>query len=148
MRNASGDMGFGVETSDREEREIAALEKNLEQLENDKYQPAGAKKKRNSGGSDRTLTPGSLLFHAQSIANPSRVSSILKIHVVLRKGGGFDTDEPDPGRDVDSYPKPGSNPGYSSYLQFGGGLKTAYDRGKSTRMLLNSSIDRGEENVV
>ena len=50
-RNASGDLGFGVEISDREKRKIAALEKNFEQLENDKHQPANKKKKRNSGGS-------------------------------------------------------------------------------------------------
>ena len=50
-RNASGDMGLGVEISDREKRKIAALEKNFEQLENDKHQPAHKKKKRNSGGS-------------------------------------------------------------------------------------------------
>lgn len=51
-RNASGDIGFGVEISDREKRKIAALEKNFEQLENDKHQPAHKKKKRNSGGSN------------------------------------------------------------------------------------------------
>ncbi|CAF9904692.1 MAG: hypothetical protein ALECFALPRED_009391 [Alectoria fallacina] len=51
-RNASGDMGFGVEISDREKRKIAALEKNFEQLENEKYQPGNKKKKRNSGGSN------------------------------------------------------------------------------------------------
>ena len=51
-RNASGDLGFGVEISDREKRKIAALEKNFEQLENDKHQPALKKRKRNSGGSN------------------------------------------------------------------------------------------------
>lgn len=51
-RNASGVMGLGVEISDREKRKIAALEKNFEQLENDKHQPAHKKKKRNSGGSN------------------------------------------------------------------------------------------------
>lgn len=50
-RNVPGDLGFGVEISDREKRKIAALEKNFEQLENDKHQPALKKKKRNSGGS-------------------------------------------------------------------------------------------------
>ena len=50
-RNASNDLGFGVEISDREKRKIAALEKNFEQLENDRHQPALKKKKRNSGGS-------------------------------------------------------------------------------------------------
>lgn len=51
--NVTGDMGFGagLEISDREKRKIAALEKNFEQLENDKHQPAQKKKKRNSGGS-------------------------------------------------------------------------------------------------
>lgn len=51
-RNASGDMGFRAEISGREKRKIAALEKNFEQLENDKHQPAHKKKKRNSGGSN------------------------------------------------------------------------------------------------
>lgn len=51
-RNASSDMGLGVEISDREKRKIAALEKNFEQLENDKHQPPHKKKKRNSGGSN------------------------------------------------------------------------------------------------
>ena len=51
-RNASSDLGFGVEISDREKRKIAALEKNFEQLENDRHQPALKKKKRNSGGSN------------------------------------------------------------------------------------------------
>ncbi|KAL8989506.1 MAG: hypothetical protein Q9177_001617 [Variospora cf. flavescens] len=41
----------GVELSDREKRKIAALEKNFEQIEQDKNQPAHKKKKRNSGGS-------------------------------------------------------------------------------------------------
>ena len=49
--------GFGMEISDREKRKIAALERNFEQLENDKHQPATKKKKRNSGGSN-TNTPG------------------------------------------------------------------------------------------
>lgn len=51
--NSSGDVAFGagLEISDREKRKIAALEKNFEQLENDKHQPAQKKKKRNSGGS-------------------------------------------------------------------------------------------------
>ncbi|MCJ1277203.1 hypothetical protein MMC21_005013 [Puttea exsequens] len=51
-RNSHGDVGVGpgLEISDREKRKIAALEKNFEQLENDKHQPAPKKKKRNSGG--------------------------------------------------------------------------------------------------
>lgn len=50
-REASGDVRFGgLEISDREKRKIAALEKNFEQLENDKHQPAQKKKKRSSGG--------------------------------------------------------------------------------------------------
>ena len=51
-REASGDarFGAGLEISDREKRKIAALEKNFEQLENDKHQPAQKKKKRSSGG--------------------------------------------------------------------------------------------------
>lgn len=54
IRNAPSDLGFGggLEISDREKRKIAALEKNFEQLENDKHQPAHKKKKRNSGGSN------------------------------------------------------------------------------------------------
>lgn len=52
--NPSNDLAFaaGLEISDREKRKIAALEKNFEQLENDKHQPAQKKKKRNSGGSN------------------------------------------------------------------------------------------------
>lgn len=48
---ASGEMGSapGLELSDREKRKIAAMEKNFEQLEQDR--PAPKKKKRNSGGS-------------------------------------------------------------------------------------------------
>ncbi|MCJ1471134.1 hypothetical protein MMC07_009782 [Pseudocyphellaria aurata] len=44
----SGEMSF-VELSDRDKRKIAAVEKNFEQLEQDR--PAPKKKKRNSGGS-------------------------------------------------------------------------------------------------
>ena len=53
IHNGAGESGFGagIEISDREKRKIAALEKNFEQLENDKHQPAQKKKKRNSGGS-------------------------------------------------------------------------------------------------
>lgn len=49
---APGDVGAvpGLELSDREKRKIAAMEKNFEQLEQDK-QPIMKKKKRNSGGS-------------------------------------------------------------------------------------------------
>lgn len=44
-------FAMGLELSDREKRKIAALEKNFEQIEQDKNQPAQKKKKRNSGGS-------------------------------------------------------------------------------------------------
>lgn len=44
-------FAIGLELSDREKRKIAALEKNFEQIEQDKNQPAHKKKKRNSGGS-------------------------------------------------------------------------------------------------
>ncbi|KAL8941625.1 MAG: hypothetical protein Q9216_002127 [Gyalolechia sp. 2 TL-2023] len=52
-RNQVGETAFviGLELSDREKRKIAALEKNFEQREQDKNQPAQKKKKRNSGGS-------------------------------------------------------------------------------------------------
>ena len=52
--NATGELGIGagIEISDREKRKIAALEKNFEQLENDKHQPPPKKKKRTSGGSN------------------------------------------------------------------------------------------------
>ncbi|KAL8769716.1 MAG: hypothetical protein Q9209_004332 [Squamulea sp. 1 TL-2023] len=52
-RNATSQNGFGLglELSDRDKRKIAALEKNFEQIEQDKQQPAPRKKKRNSGGS-------------------------------------------------------------------------------------------------
>ncbi|KAL8679896.1 MAG: hypothetical protein Q9186_003866 [Xanthomendoza sp. 1 TL-2023] len=51
--NATAPNGFalGLELSDRDKRKIAALEKNFEQIEQDKQQPAPKKKKRNSGGS-------------------------------------------------------------------------------------------------
>lgn len=72
-RNPSGDMGLGVEISDREKRKIAALEKNFEQLENDKHQPANKKKKRNSGGSTvNTPSAGtSVSIHFNAAAPPS-----------------------------------------------------------------------------
>ena len=55
----SGDsmLGAGMEISDREKRKIAALERNFEQLENDKHQPPHKKKKRNSGGSTTNTPP-------------------------------------------------------------------------------------------
>ena len=63
----------GVEISAREKRKIALLEKNFEQLENDKHQPATKKKKRNSGGSHAN-TPGAgaskQLGHVNSISQP------------------------------------------------------------------------------
>lgn len=60
-RNIHGnaELGAGLEISDREKRKIAALEKNFEQLENDKHQPPQKKKKRNSGGANHT-TPSAL----------------------------------------------------------------------------------------
>lgn len=71
-RNASGDIGFGVEISDREKRKIAALEKNFEQLENDKHQPAHKKKKRNSGGSNvNTPSVGTSVRNHFNAAAPS-----------------------------------------------------------------------------
>ena len=52
-RNAIDHNGFGLgpELSDRDKRKIAAMEKNFEQIEQDKHQPAPRKKKRTSGGS-------------------------------------------------------------------------------------------------
>ena len=47
--------GFGVpslEISDRDKRKIAAVEKNFEQLEQERQQPAHKRKKRSSGGSN------------------------------------------------------------------------------------------------
>ncbi|KAI4120483.1 MAG: hypothetical protein LQ338_006993 [Usnochroma carphineum] len=57
----AGETAFakGLELSDREKRKIAALERNFEQIEQDKHQPTHKKKKRNSGGSS-----------AQTPANP------------------------------------------------------------------------------
>ena len=52
-----GSFAPGLEISAREKRKIAALERNFEQLENDRNQPATKKKKRNSGGSNAN-TPG------------------------------------------------------------------------------------------
>lgn len=56
----------GVPLSDREKRKIAALEKNFEQLEQDR-QPASKKKKRNSGGSSLS-TPSATTFVGLSIS--------------------------------------------------------------------------------
>ena len=71
-RNTSRDRGFGVEISDREKRKIAALEKNFEQLENDRHQPALKKKKRNSGGSNiNTPSVGTTVSTRSSAAVPS-----------------------------------------------------------------------------
>ena len=52
-RNSISDFGCvpGLELSDREKRKLAALEKNFEQLEQEKQQPTQRKKKRNSAGS-------------------------------------------------------------------------------------------------
>lgn len=52
-RNGGGAFGGipGLEITDREKRKIAAMEKNLEQLEQEKQQPSQRRKKRNSGGS-------------------------------------------------------------------------------------------------
>ncbi|KAL8671067.1 MAG: hypothetical protein Q9168_004415 [Polycauliona sp. 1 TL-2023] len=52
-RIATSQNGFGLgpELSDRDKRKIAALEKNFEQIEQDKHQLAPRKKKRTSGGS-------------------------------------------------------------------------------------------------
>lgn len=51
---------MGVELSDRDKRKIAAVERNFEQIEQDKGQPAQKKKKRNSGGTgvQASATPG------------------------------------------------------------------------------------------
>ena len=71
-RNASGDLAFGVEISDREKRKIAALEKNFEQLENDRHQPAVKKKKRNSGGSNvNTPSAGTSVSTHSNAAAPT-----------------------------------------------------------------------------
>ncbi|KAL9131796.1 MAG: hypothetical protein Q9175_006672 [Cornicularia normoerica] len=76
-RNASGDIGFGVEISHREKRKIAALEKNFEQLENDKHQPAHKKKKRNSGGSNlNTPSAGTSVSTHFSAAAPSSTEKL------------------------------------------------------------------------
>ncbi|KAL8838221.1 MAG: hypothetical protein Q9170_002211 [Blastenia crenularia] len=53
-------FAVGLELSDREKRKIAALEKNFEQIVQDKNQPAHKKKKRNSGGSS-VQTPTNLV---------------------------------------------------------------------------------------
>ncbi|KAL9586999.1 MAG: hypothetical protein Q9212_000527 [Teloschistes hypoglaucus] len=52
IRNSTAENAFamGLEFSDREKRKIAALERNFEQIEQDKGQPAQKKKKRSSGG--------------------------------------------------------------------------------------------------
>ena len=51
-RNTAWDAGLatGVEISDRDKRKIAAVEKNFEQIEQEKHQSAHKKKKRNSSG--------------------------------------------------------------------------------------------------
>ena len=70
-RDTPGHLGFGtgLEISDREKRKIAALEKNFEQLENDKHQPAQKKKKRNSGGTTvNTPAAGSSVSTHRNVA--------------------------------------------------------------------------------
>ena len=75
--NVCGETGFGVEISDREKRKIAALEKNFEQLENDKLQPAHKKKKRNSGGSNvNTPSAGTSVSTYSSAATPSSTEDL------------------------------------------------------------------------
>ncbi|KAL8914540.1 MAG: hypothetical protein Q9171_000893 [Xanthocarpia ochracea] len=73
IRNASGQNGFalGLELSDRDKRKIAALEKNFEQIEQDKHQPAPKKKKRSSGGSNvpaSTIAVSRLHGHGSSFS--------------------------------------------------------------------------------
>ncbi|KAL6717168.1 SET domain-containing protein 3 [Lecanora helva] len=65
-------IGGGIEISDREKRKIAALEKNFEQLENDKHQPAQKRKKRPSGGSNvNTPSAGASVSRLTYTSSPS-----------------------------------------------------------------------------
>lgn len=68
--NSTSDLTFasGLEISAREKRKIEAMERNFEQLENDKHQPAPKKKKRNSGGSSvNTPSAGTSVGSCRSI---------------------------------------------------------------------------------
>ncbi len=69
-RSATDQNGFGLgpELSDRDKRKIAAMEKNFEQIEQDKHQPAPRKKKRTSGGSSvqASTTVASKPYHYES----------------------------------------------------------------------------------
>ncbi|KAI4187676.1 MAG: hypothetical protein L6R41_002656 [Letrouitia leprolyta] len=82
-RNQPGETAFGVglELSDREKRKIAALERNFEQREQDRNQPAHKRKKRNSGGSSvsQPNTPGIMLrpqYIDMSMSRPAAGSPV------------------------------------------------------------------------
>lgn len=87
-------FAMGLELSDREKRKIAALERNFEQREQDRNQPAHKKKKRNSGGSSvsQPNTPGIMLrpqYIDTSISRPTIGSPAARdshtAHAVNRK---------------------------------------------------------------
>ncbi|CAL8580801.1 hypothetical protein XPA_006519 [Xanthoria parietina] len=81
-RNATGQniFGLGLELSDRDKRKIAALEKNFEQIEQDKHQPAPKRKKRTSGGSSVPASRPHGHVPSLSQANTPEVDS--KFHYV------------------------------------------------------------------
>ena len=75
---ASGDTGasLGFELSSREQRKIAAMEKNFELLEHDRHQPPLKKKKRGSGASNlNTPAAGSSVSSQRGFGlNPDRAN--------------------------------------------------------------------------
>ncbi|KAL8723325.1 MAG: hypothetical protein Q9225_000377 [Loekoesia sp. 1 TL-2023] len=79
---AENAFAMGLELSDREKRKIAALERNFEQIAQDKNQPAHKKKKRNSGGcvsahqSSRQQGPVSLFSQPNTPGIMSRAQGI------------------------------------------------------------------------
>ena len=123
-RNASNDLGFGVEISDREKRKIAALEKNFEQLENDRQQPALKKKKRNSGGS--------------AVNTPSTSTSV-SIHIIATSPSFAETwEQKQLGHTATSVSQP-NTPGLSSKAQYGDVSTSHGKSGSPTTKSFNAS---------
>ena len=132
--NTSGDSAFGagIEISDREKRKIAALEKNFEQLVNDKHQPAQKKKKRNSGGSN--------------VNTPSTSTSVSTSTGVLKLSAAKYRAQKQLGHAAASYSQP-NTPGLISKLQY---IDTGTSHRKSGSPINKSynSVERPRSNTT
>ncbi|KAL8702472.1 MAG: hypothetical protein Q9201_004344 [Fulgogasparrea decipioides] len=102
-RNSATENAFAmaVELSDREKRKIAALERNFEQIEQDKHQPGPKKKKRSSVGTSMQTsgTPGARQHsHVSSSGQPNTPGTAAKSHYMdagtLRRKSGSPVGKP------------------------------------------------------